>query len=143
VAEASAPGAALVGELTVKLATLSTGISLRDDHLRNEYLEVGKADGFDRAVLSEIRLGDVDLHTFQGRTKFTATLALHGQQRPVSGDAEVRRDPGSTRVLASFPVALEDYGIAKPQYLGVGVKSEVQVKVSLVAVRVGSPNGGS
>jgi polyisoprenoid-binding protein YceI len=138
-----APGSALGGDLTVPLTTLDTGIGLRNDHLRNEYLEVGRGDGFDRAVLSDIRLGDVDPHTFQGRTKFTATLALHGQKRPVSGDAEVRRDAASTRVLASFPVTLEEYGIAKPQYLGVGVKSEVQIKVSLVASRVGSPNGGS
>ena len=32
---------------------------------------------------------------------------------------------------ASFLVKLADFGIPKPQYLGVGVKSEVQVKVTL------------
>lgn len=36
-------------------------------------------------------------------------------------------------MTASFPVRIDDYGIAPPRYLGVGVRNEVQVKVSLVA----------
>ena len=47
------------------------------------------------------------------------------------------------RVEAAFPVTLADYGIAKPRYLGVGVKDEVEVKVSLVAVPAAAPAGGT
>ena len=47
------------------------------------------------------------------------------------------------RVEATFPVTLPDYGIAKPRYLGVGVKDEVGVKVSLVAVPAEGPAGGT
>jgi polyisoprenoid-binding protein YceI len=130
---ASSSPAAYSGELTVDLRTLDTGIELRDDHLRNEYLEVGKGDGFSTAVLSAISLGNVDPDTIQGRTPFTGTLLLHGVKRPIAGQAEIKRSNGSMRIDASFPVTLTDFGIAKPQYLGVGVKTEVQVKVSLVA----------
>jgi polyisoprenoid-binding protein YceI len=121
------------GALTVDLTTLDTGIDLRNDHLRNEYLEVGKGDEFAHAVLESIRLGDVDAATFQGKTSFTGKLRLHGASRPVAGTAEIRREGASVRVEAGFPVTLPDYGIAKPRYMGVGVKDQVQVKVSLAA----------
>lgn len=133
---------AFSGDLTVDLRTLDTGIALRNDHLRNEYLEVGHGDGFEQAVLSEIKLGDVDPNTFQGRTGFTATFLLHGAKRTVTGHAEIHRDGPSVRVEASFPVTLPDYGIAKPRYLGVGVKDEVEVKASFVAAPVTALAGG-
>jgi len=123
---------ALGGDLVVDLKTLETGIGLRDDHMRNEYLEVGKGDGFDKAVLSDLQLGEVDPGAFQGRTAFTGNLALHGVKAKVKGQADVHREGATVRVDATFPVTIADYGIAKPQYLGVGVRSEVQVKVSLV-----------
>lgn len=133
--------AAFMGDLIVDLRTLDTGIGMRNDHMREKYLEVGKGDGFDRAVLSDVHLGDVDVETFQGRTTFTGTLRLHGARKNVTGPAEVRRTGSSVRIEAIFPVTLADFGIPKPQYLGVGVKSEVQVKVSLVATP-GGANGG-
>src|SRR6185503_8682930 len=47
---------AFEGSFAVDLRTLDTGISLRNDHLREKYLEVDKAPGYDKAVLSEIDL---------------------------------------------------------------------------------------
>jgi polyisoprenoid-binding protein YceI len=130
---------AFAGDLSVDLGTLDTGIGLRNHHLRDEYLEVPRGEGFDRAVLSEIRLGDVDAETFQGKTTFIGTFLLHGVKKTVAGQAEIRRDGGSVRVDASFPVAVSDFGIAKPQYLGVGVRNEVKVMVSLTAEPAGRP----
>jgi len=119
------------GTLSVDLRSLDTGIGLRNEHLRGNYLEVGKGSGYEQAVLSDIRLdGDAAV---QGRTGFSGKLQLHGTTRDVKGQAEVHRDGSSVRVDASFPVSVSDYGIPKPQYLGVGVRNEVQVKVSLVA----------
>ena len=130
---------AFTGELRVDLRTLDTGIALRSDHMRDEYLEVGKGSGFETAVLSQISLGDVDAETFQGHTVFTGTLQLHGTKNKVEGAATIRREGSSVRVEASFPVALADFGIPKPQYLGLGVKSAVQVKVALTVIPEGAP----
>src|SRR5438093_4856121 len=44
------------GTLAVDLRTLDTGIGLRNEHLRENYLEVDKGPGFDTATLSEIDL---------------------------------------------------------------------------------------
>ncbi len=80
----------LTGEIVVDLATIDTGIALRNQHLRENYLEVAKGRGFDKAVLSEIRVHDADGEEFQGRTAFTGTLLLHGVR---AGGGGHRRDP--------------------------------------------------
>jgi polyisoprenoid-binding protein YceI len=128
-----AAGAPLGGELSVDLATLDTGIDLRNEHLKNTYLEVGKGQGFDHAVLSGIRLGDADPQAIQGKTAFTGTFLLHGTTKPVSGEATIRRDGKDVRVDASFPVSIAAFGIEEPRYLGVGVRDQVTVNVSLTA----------
>ncbi len=120
------------GTLAVDLRSLDSGIGLRNEHLRDTYLEVGKGGGYQQAVLSDIRL-EGDAASLQGRTAFSGKLQLHGTTRDVKGQAEVHRDGSSVHVDATFPVSISDYGIPKPQYLGVGVRNEVQVKVSLVA----------
>jgi hypothetical protein len=127
------PGAALGGDLSVDLRTLDTGISLRNEHLRNKYLEVGRGEGFDRAVLSEIRLGDAEPGSLAGRTAFTGSFLLHGTAKPIAGQATVRREGRSVGVEASFTVTIAAFGIEEPRYLGVGVRDQVTVKVSLVA----------
>jgi polyisoprenoid-binding protein YceI len=136
-----AAGAPLSGELAADLASLDTGIGLRDEHLKDRYLEVGRGAGFDRAVLSQIRL-DAAPEGFQGKTRFTGTFLLHGTTKPVSGPATIRREGSSVRVEASFAVVVADYGIEKPQYLGVGVQNEVEVQVSLVAEPAAGPRAG-
>ena len=124
--------AALSGELSVDLSTLDTGIELRNMHLRDKYLEVGRGAEFASAVISGVRLDKAGTSTFRGQTAFAGTLLLHGVRRPVAGQAEIRSEGNDVRVLASFPLRIDDYGIAAPRYLGVGVKNEVQVKISLL-----------
>ena len=124
----------LVGEIAVDLKTLDTGIGLRNTHMRDNYLEVGKGEGFERAVLSEIEMKG-DAATVTGATTFTATLLVHGTRKPVSGQARIARAGADVRVDASFPVNLPDFGIPEPRYLGVGVRDQVQVKVKFGSAR--------
>jgi polyisoprenoid-binding protein YceI len=123
----------LTGEISVELATIDTGINLRNQHLREKYLEIGKSPGFDRAVLSGLRLDDADGESFQGRTTFTGDLRLHGVKKAVSGTAEIRREGQGFRVEANFPLTLTDFGVEPPEYMGVGVASRVLVKVQFTA----------
>jgi len=116
----------------VDLSTLDTGIELRNTHLREKYLEIGRGAEFATAVLSGVRLDKGGTSSFRGQTAFTGMLLLHGVRRPVAGQADIRSEGNDVRVLASFPLHVDDYGIAAPRYLGVGVKNEVQVKISLL-----------
>jgi polyisoprenoid-binding protein YceI len=125
--------ARLSGEISMDLATIDTGIGLRNQHLRDKYLEVAKGKGFDRAVLSEIQLNEAAGEAFEGRSAFTGMLLLHGVKHPVNGTAEIRREAQGRRVHAEFPLLLTDFGITPPEYLGVGVGSKLLVKVQFSA----------
>ena len=122
----------LTGELEVDLATIDTGIQLRNQHLRENYLEVSKP-GFDKAVLSDIRVGEARSETFEGRSSFAGSLKLHGVTKAIGGSAELKREAAGVRVTASFPLMLTDFGIEPPQYMGVGVGNRLIVKVTFLA----------
>jgi polyisoprenoid-binding protein YceI len=139
--DSSRPGA-LAGQLEVDLATLDSGIGLRNTHMRDNYLEVGKGEGYSRAVLKDIVLA-ADPAAFLGATTFTATLRVHGVERPVHGTARASREGTGVRIDATFPVVLPDHGISKPRYLGVGVRDEVQVRVKLQASAGEASTGSS
>ena len=125
--------AILTGELSVDLKTLDTGISLRNQHMLDKYLEVTKSEAFETAVLSNIDVGSLASGGTEGRSPFTALLRLHGKTQPVTGQTTMSRRESSVRVEASFPIRISDYGIADPRYLGVGVKNEVVVRVVFLA----------
>jgi polyisoprenoid-binding protein YceI len=124
---------AVRGALRVELQTLETGIGIRDRHMKNNYLEVEKGPGFATAIIDEIRV-----EKLEGKTVFTGMLTLHGQKKKVTGAAELQQKDGKIRVQAQFPVKVSEFEIPAPTYLGVGVKDEIQIKVSLMAVPAGS-----
>ena len=126
----SAQPSALDGSIAVDLRTLDTGISLRNEHLREKYLETDHGAGYETAVLSQIALTGVNIGTPEGKGSFTGSLTLHGVTKTVAGPVEIRGAGAGLRVRASFPVHLADYNIAEPRYLGVGVKDDVQVDVT-------------
>ena len=118
---------AVSGALKVELQTLETGIGIRDRHMKNNYLEVEKP-GFSTATIDDIRVEKLD-----GKTVFSGMLTLHGQSRKVSGAAELQQRDGRIRVQAQFALKVSDFDIPAPTYLGVGVRDEIQIKVSLMA----------
>ena len=109
------------GSLAVDLRTLDTGIGLRNEHLRENYLEVENGPRFDTATLSEIELNGLNPEAPEGKGSFTGRLTLHGVTQTVTGAVDVRQTAGGLRVKASFPINLPDYRIRQPRYLGVGV----------------------
>ena len=126
--------AAYSGDLRVDLATLDTGIALRNGHLRGDYLEVGRGPDFRKAVLTGIVLDDPPpAGGGRRRTRFSATLTLRGVRREIEGEAELRRRDGRMRVEAVFPLSLEAFGVPPPRYLGIGVRDIVEVTVEFDA----------
>lgn len=112
----------LPDKVVVDLKTLETGIGIRDDHLKREYLEVDK---YDVATMDGIKLS-------ADKKSFTAFLTVHGQRRPVSGTAVVQGED-MMKVTAHFPLKISDYKIAKPTYLGIGVSDQIQIVITLNA----------
>jgi polyisoprenoid-binding protein YceI len=125
---------AIDGTLAVDLRTLQTGIGLRDNHMREGYLEVQKGDGFQAATLNRIQLDGIDPALPVGKASFRGYLTLHGQEREVTGTADIKRSGTDLKVSATFPVKVSDFAIASPTYLGVGVRNEVTVAVNFHAL---------
>ena len=123
------------GSLAVDLRTLDTGISLRNTHLRENYLEVNKGPGYDQATVSDIDLNGLNPDTPQGKGSFTGALTLHGVKKAVTGSVDVRQAGGGLQIKASFPINLSDYSISAPRYMGVGVKNTVQVQVAFAVTQ--------
>ncbi|MFO0734826.1 MAG: YceI family protein [Labilithrix sp.] len=118
--------------ITVTLATLTTGMSLRDKHMREKYLEV---QTYPTAVLNVARSNlklpaSGQSGTFDG----SGTLTLHGKTKPVTVHYTAKSD-GKTAyaVSGTMKIDMTDYGIEKPGYLGVSVNTSVDLSVSFTA----------
>jgi polyisoprenoid-binding protein YceI len=114
-------------EVKVPLANLTTGISLRDSHMRDKYLEVGKYPDarltIDRASLRfPADGGDADATGI-------GALTLHGQVQQVGFHYRLSRRGQKTTVTGDLQLNMNKFGIASPSYLGLSVKPDVAVSV--------------
>lgn len=117
------------GEFVVDLASLKTGIGLRDQHMRENHLET-KTFPEAKFVLRSVKsAGGVDLS--DGLAKeltLEGDFSLHGITLPKSISAVVKyiakpnqsdiKIPGQlVHIQAHFEVLLADYKIKRPQFL--------------------------
>lgn len=111
--------------IRVPLDTLETGISLRDRHMKEKYLETQK---FSHA---ELKVAKALLK--EGRQqKGSGTFTVHGVSKPINFVYEVVPAEGGMAVQGNFDINLKEHGIEVPSYLGVTVKPEVKVAASFV-----------
>lgn len=117
--------------VTVALGALSTGIDLRDKHMREKYLEV---QTYPTAVLRVAR-SDLKVPAAGVRGEFDAegTMSLHGKTRPVKFHYVVERDGNTFGVTATTSIDMTEFGIEAPRYLGVSVKPRVNLNVGFMA----------
>jgi polyisoprenoid-binding protein YceI len=120
-------GGKLSGEFKFDLRGLETGISMRDTHMKDKYLEVGK---YPEAVL---KLKDVPYAEGATTVPFTGSLLLHGVEKPISGTAKVEPDAAGAKVASDFEIKTTDFGIEIPKYMGITVTESVKVSVNLHA----------
>lgn len=113
-------------DVVVGLGDLNSGIALRDKHMKEKYLEVGK---FPNAALHLSR-ADVKL---PGAGDASGTLTMHGVSRPVTFHYESTAAGQDYNVRADFVVDTGAYNIEIPSYLGVSVKREVKVHVAFTS----------
>jgi len=111
--------------ITVPLANLSTGIALRDRHMKEKYLEVPK---YPSATLTIARAAlRLPAAGAKSEADVPATVTLHGQSRPTSVHYTASGDGASTAISGAFHVNMTGFGITVPSYLGVTVKPDVDV----------------
>lgn len=118
----------IIGTLQFDLATLKTGIALRDDHMKNKYLQVKDHP------TAELTITSLDLpKNREGEAQFKGSMKLHGVTKDISGTAELEKEGEKIKVTAEFPVLLKDFKIDVPSYKGITVADKVDVKIETQA----------
>jgi polyisoprenoid-binding protein YceI len=117
--------------IRVPLRNLATGIALRDDHMRNKYLQIGTYPNaeltVDRSAL-HFPTGDGI-----GSGDAPGSMAIHGHSKNVTFHYNLGRASGSLHVSGTVHLDVRDYSIDIPSYLGVTVKPEIDVEVQFTA----------
>jgi hypothetical protein len=116
--------------ISIPLTSITTGISLRDRHMREKYLEVSK---FPTAQLAIARSAlKFPATAQQVDSTVPGTMALHGKTKTVSVHYRASRNGNAYSVSGDVRLDMRDYGIETPSYLGATVKPMVDVTVAFV-----------
>jgi polyisoprenoid-binding protein YceI len=121
----------------VDLASLDTGIAMRNQHMRENHLETAKYPKavFDGAVIR----GPADAALTPGKAiplDVEGTFTLHGVSRRIRITVQTTYQPndgGKITFQTRFPVLLADYAISRPQFLFLKLGESQEVRVSGVA----------
>jgi polyisoprenoid-binding protein YceI len=126
----------------VDLASLDTGIGLRNQHMRENHLET---DSYPKVVFRGARVAEAESRTLApGRTVkilLEGDFDLHGVVRRMLVPVQVTRTEHggrpALRVRAEFAVKLSDHKIARPSFLVMKLDETQRITVDLVAVASG------
>lgn len=130
--EAKAPTGSLVmlvgGTLELPLSQLSTGIDLRDKHMKEKYLETDK---YPKALLKlkPFALPKLEENSPAVNIPFEGDLTLHGVTNPVKGSADVSYKNKEYSIAAQYSLHLSDFKVEIPSYMGIKVADDVTVNV--------------
>jgi polyisoprenoid-binding protein YceI len=118
----------LSGSSEIALDSLDTGIELRNQHMKEKYLQTKE---FPSAILSlkEANVGEAfaQSQSIEGEKPFKGSLKLHGVEKDIEGKFTAK----DGKISAKFQVKITDFGIAVPSYLGITVTDTVDVNVDL------------
>lgn len=142
--DVSNPSSAAGSRITVPVASLRTGIALRDQHLHGaEWLDAGSHP---EAVFQIVSISGVNgalAPNTDVRARVVGRFTLHGQTREVTANARVRYIPSNAelrqagingdaiRVQASFQISLSDFGVSINPAVQLKVSDEIRVNVSI------------
>lgn len=119
----------LSGEVLVKVDAFGTGISLRDRHMKEKYLETAKYPEA-RFVASPQTLPAGAEET---KISLPGTLTIHGKSRPVTADATIKTSGEKVEVRSIIETKLSDFDIVVPEYAGITVADKVKIDISFTA----------
>lgn len=124
--------------VTVQMATLDTGIALRNRDMRENHLHTAK---YPTATFHAGRIlegGKIALPANETkRVTLAGALTIHGVTKDVQLPVDLTYDGmASVQIACEFPVALADYAIPRPQFLVMKLGEVQKVSVALAAWHV-------
>jgi polyisoprenoid-binding protein YceI len=122
------------GNFELDLASLKSGIELRDDHMKNKYLDVKKYPKAELEI-SSIEMSEDLTQSKEVKIedkKFTGALTMRGKKVPVEGVFSVNRSANDSlaKLNAKFEIDIVNFDVEIPSYLGVKVAKTVKLEIS-------------
>lgn len=111
--------------VVVTLKDLETGISLRDNHMREKYLEVEKYPEATLVVPSDQVTWPEDGKATEGTAK--GSFTVHGVSKDLSFKFRIVNAGGTYTVEGEAPVNFKDHGVNVPSYMGITVKPDITI----------------
>lgn len=130
-----ADASGLSGAITVAVASFDTGISLRNQHMKEKYLEASKHP---EVTFTPTRIDSLDGilkdPAFTGKgLAVEGRMKIHGVEKPVKGQAAITRKGDSVTGTFQLKLNIRDFEIDVPTFAGVTVANEVEVTVDFTA----------
>jgi polyisoprenoid-binding protein YceI len=117
----------------VPVASLRTGIKVRDTHMREYIFET--TDG--QVPDISFSAGKVECSPTETSAAYTCAasgaLAIRATSRPFATVLSVVRQPDRYRISADGTIALSQYGIERPSQFGVKTDDEVRIHLEFIA----------
>lgn len=115
---------------SVPVEALSTGMGLRDEHMRKYIFTTSdqkvpelKFSGENMACPAEAS-GDASCQV-------TGKMTIRGVEKPITIGLKMKAAGGAYRAIADGTVKLSDYGIERPSQFGVKCSDEVKIHIEL------------
>jgi polyisoprenoid-binding protein YceI len=108
----------------IDLGTVTTGVKLRDEHMRENHLETEK---FPFAEFSGKLIGFNSTISDSQKVMAKGTFTIHGVSKEIEVEGKVLFKPDSFGLTASWDVLLQDYNIARPKFLFLKLSDDQKV----------------
>jgi polyisoprenoid-binding protein YceI len=127
------------GNIKVEVASIKTGIDLRDEHLRRDnWLDATRYPNIEFAVskvagVEKLKAGEAVDATVSGK------LTMHGVAKDVTAKVKVRWTPAEAgkgdalHITGSFTIKLEDHKVSIPSIVALKVAPEILVNLDIHA----------
>lgn len=124
--------------LEVDLASLDTGIGLRNRHMRENYLEV---EEFPFATFRGRILGRETVPEGGFRVTAQGLFAVHGVSRSRQLTCRVQEEGAGYRAQCGFEVLLSDHDIEIPKVMFLKLANDIRLELEFTMIPAGAPNG--
>lgn len=138
-------GGSASGIIEVDLASLKTGIGMRDSHMREQYLET---DEFPKTVFEITRVIDASQNRLEDQKpvelKLEGNFSVHGVTRQITlpvtvtymkeSEATRARHPGDLlHIVGAFDILLSEYNIKRPQFVILKLDDKQKINLDIFA----------
>jgi polyisoprenoid-binding protein YceI len=109
-------------EITLDVDSLRSPVPLRDRHMKTKYLDMKT---YPKLALIDFRtqLASKD----NDELPFTARLRVNNVEQPIQGTTHLTVEKQFLKGTARFTSSLDDFHIARPQYLNVGADPQFEI----------------